>query len=241
MIRLIIVAIFLIFIFILSIPIFLIEWIIGKININARHRFARWFVDKVFRIILFIVGVKVEVTGKENIPDEPCLFVGNHNGIFDILVTYVAVGKVMGFISKKEMKKIPFLHLWMVYVNCLFIDRENIKEGLKTILQAVENIKNGVSMFVFPEGTRSKDGKMNPFKEGSMKMAQRSNGIIVPVAITGTAQIFERQFPRMKSGKVTVDFAKPFNMNELPKEEKKFVGSYAQNIIQEMLDLREQG
>lgn len=240
MIRAIIVAIFLLFFFILSIPLFLIEWIIGKININARHRSTRWIVATAFKLILFVAGVKIEVSGKENIPDEPCLFVGNHNGIFDVLVSYVAIGKVMGFISKKEIKKVPFLHLWMIFVNCLFIDRENIKEGLKTILQAAENIKNGISMFVFPEGTRSKDGKMIPFKEGSMKMAQRSNGIIVPVAITGTAQIFERQFPRMKSGKVTIDFAKPFNMNELPKEEKKFVGAYTQNIIQEMLDKREQ-
>lgn len=238
MIRLIFLAIFLFFFFLLSIPVFLIEWIIGKININLRHRSSRLIVATAFRICMLIAGVRVEVTGRENIPDEACLFVGNHNSFFDILVSYVTIKKVMGFISKKEIKKVPLLNIWMYYVNCLFIDRENIREGLKTILQGIDYIKNGISIFVFPEGTRSKDGKMLPFKEGSMKMAEKSNGIIVPVALTGTAAIFEKQFPRLKSGKVTIDFGTPINTNELSREEKKFLGAYTQGKIQEMLDKR---
>ena len=238
MIRTLGIAIFLFFFFLISIPLFLVEWLLGKINMNARHRSSRAIVAFAFRVCMLIAGVKVDVTGKENIPEDACLFVANHNGIFDVLVSYVATKKVMGFISKKEVKKVPLLNIWMYYVNCLFIDRENIRQGLKTILEAAEYIKKGISILVFPEGTRSKDGKMAPFKEGSMKIAEKSNGIIVPVAITGTAQILEKCFPRFKAGVVTIDYGKPIYANEMTKEERKFLGAQTQQKIQEMLDKR---
>ena len=230
------IAIFLFFFFLVSLPVFLIEWLLGKINLNARHRSSRAIVSFAFRVCMLIAGVRVQVTGKENIPEGACLFVANHNGFFDVLVSYVVTGKVMGFIAKKEIKKVPLLNIWMYYVNCLFIDRENIREGLKTILQAVDYIKKGISIFVFPEGTRSKDGKMAPFKEGSMKIAEKSNGIIVPVALTGTAHILEENFPRISPGIVTIEYGTPINANNMTREDKKFLGAYTQQRIQDMLD-----
>lgn len=237
MIRLICIILFLIIFFTLSIPIYLIEWIIGKININARHRSSRFIIFNAFRICLFISGVKIQAKGKENIPkDEACLFVGNHNGFFDILTSYVTIGKVMGFVAKKEMLRVPFLNLWMHYINCLFLDRDNIRKGLKTILKGVDYIKSGVSIFIFPEGTRSKDGKLQSFKEGSMKMAEKADCPIVPVAMTGTAAIFENQLPRIKRGTVTIEFGTPIRISELSREDKKFLGAYTQKKIQAMLD-----
>lgn len=240
MIRFLLIIFFLIIFFIISIPIYLFEWILGKININARHRSCRFIISNAFRFCLFISGVKLKVEGKENIPEEACLFVANHNGFFDIVTTYVAIGKVMGFISKKEAKKVPFLNVWMHLIGCLFLDRKDIKQGLKTILKAADYIKNGISMFVFPEGTRSLDGKMLPFKEGSMKMAEKSTGIVVPLAIKGTAERFERQFPKIRPGVVSIKIGKPIYIKELTKEEKKFLGAYTQKIIQEMLDEAEE-
>ena len=237
MIRLICIILFLIIFFTLSIPVYLIEWIVGKINLNARHRSSRFIIANAFRICLFISGVKIQSKGKENIPaEEACLFVGNHNGFFDILTSYVTIGKVMGFVAKKEMLKIPFLNVWMYYINCLFLDRTNIRNGLKTILKGVDYIKSGVSIFIFPEGTRSKDGKLQPFKEGSMKMAEKADCPIVPVAMTGTAALFENQFPRIKRGTVTIEFGTPIHISELSKDDKKFLGAYTQKKIQEMLD-----
>lgn len=236
MIRLICIILFLIIFFTLSIPVYLAEWIVGKININARHRSSRFIIANAFRVCLFISGVKIQSKGKENIPEEACLFVGNHNGFFDILTSYVTIGKVMGFVAKKEMLKVPFLNVWMYYINCLFLDRTNIRNGLKTILKGVDYIKSGVSIFIFPEGTRSKDGKLQPFKEGSMKMAEKADCPIVPVAMTGTAALFENQFPRIKRGTVTIEFGTPIHISELSKEDKKFLGAYTQKKIQEMLD-----
>ncbi|MFQ8841288.1 MAG: lysophospholipid acyltransferase family protein [Clostridium fessum] len=111
--------------------------------------------------------------GYENIPqDRPVLYVGNHRSYFDILVGYTTVPGLMGFVAKKEMEKIPLLSKWMLNVNCLFLDRNNIKEGLKTILAGIEKVRRGVSVWIFPEGTRNKNEQLSdllPFKEGKLE------------------------------------------------------------------------
>ena len=86
------------------------------------------------------------------ISDEPVLYVGNHRSFFDILLTYSRCKRLTGYIAKKEMEKVPLLSIWMRFVYCLFLDRENPKEGLKTILKAIEYIKKGISICIFPEG-----------------------------------------------------------------------------------------
>lgn len=240
MLKFILIVLFLIIFFTLSIPVYIIEWILSKCNIKARDKSSKFIIKYAFKFCLFISGVKIEVTGVENIPkDKACLFVGNHNGFYDILTTYVTIPNPVGYVAKKEMIRYPFLNWWMMNIGCLFLDRKNIKEGLRTILKGVEQIKRGVSVFVFPEGTRSHDGKMLPFKEGSMKMAEKSKCPIIPVAITGTAEIFEHHLPRIKKGVVTIDYGTPIIIEDLEQNEKKFLGAYTREKIQEMLDNRQ--
>ena len=156
MIRLIIVAVFLILFLILSIPIFFVEWLIGKVNKDAKDISSLRIVQWAFKVITRLSGVSVTVIGEENIPDEAVLFIGNHRSYFDIVLTYSRCKRLTGYIAKKEVQKVPFLSVWMQYLYCLFLDRENAKEGLKTILKAIEDVKNGISIFIFPEGTRNK-------------------------------------------------------------------------------------
>ena len=104
-------------------------------------------------------GCKVNVTvkGLENIPkDTPVLYVGNHRGFFDCVVGYTTVPGRVGFVAKKELMKYPFLPNWMLLLNCLFMDRKDMKQSLKTILEAIAKVKGGVSMWIFPEGTRNR-------------------------------------------------------------------------------------
>lgn len=237
MIRLICVALFLIVFFLLSIPIYLIEWILGKVNMDLRNKSSYFIVRYGFKIILFISGAHVTVKGVENIPkDTPVLYVGNHNSFFDILTSCSAIPYPTGYVSKKEIQKVPFLNLWMYYINCIFIDRNNIREGLKAILKGIDIIKSGTSLFIFPEGTRSKTGEMGAFKSGSMKLAQKSGCPIIPVAFKNTSALFENQFPRIKSANVSVEFGKPIIMQEMSKEEQKNISNICKDSIQQMLD-----
>jgi 1-acyl-sn-glycerol-3-phosphate acyltransferase len=225
--------------FIITIPLDIVLYFIGKTNPELRMSISQSMVRGIFRIILKAAGADITVDGLDQIPeDEAVLFVGNHQSYFDILVTCIYIKRGVGYVAKKEMIKIPFLNIWMKGINCLFLDRDNIKEGLKTILQGVDELKKGHSMFIFPEGTRNQSGQMLPFKEGSTKMAEKAKVPIIPVAITGTPDLFENNHaPKVTAAKVHVSFGKPIHIGELEKEEKKFLGAYVQKQIQEMLDM----
>ncbi len=233
--RIIIVALFVVIFLICSIPIFFIEWIIGKFNMQVKQKSSLAIVNWAFRVIIILSGIKVTVIGEENVPkDKPVLYVGNHHSIFDIVVTYVRVPGLTGFVAKKEIAKVPLLCTWMRYLNCLFLDRSDLKAGAKMIIDAVHKIKNGVSIFIFPEGTRSKiEGETLPFHEGSFKIATKANCPIVPVVLTNTNRIFEDHFPWIKKTHVTIEYCEPIILDELPADIKKSPSDYVRNIIVE--------
>lgn len=237
MFRFICVAIFLVVFLILSIPVFLVEWIIGKFNREKRDYSSLRIVQWAFRVILKMTSVQTTVIGEENVPDEPVLFIGNHRSFFDILLTYSRCKRLTGYVAKKEMEHIPLLSTWMRYLYCLFLDRENPKEGLKTILQAIDYVKNGISVCIFPEGTRNKGEELSmlPFRDGAFKIATKTNCAIIPISMNNTSAIFENQFPKIRKVHVVIEYGKPIYPNDLDKDDKKHIGSYVQNIIRETI------
>ena len=237
MIRFIIAATFLVLFLLFSYILFFVEWIIGKIDKKAKDYSSLRIVQWGFRVILWIGGVKITVKGKENIPDEAALFVGNHRSYFDILVLYVQCERLTGFVAKDAMEKIPSLRVWMRYLYCLFLDRKDPRAGMKTILQAIEYIKQGVSICIFPEGTRN-DGEelsMLPFKEGSFKIATKTGCPIVPGSINNSAENFVYHMPKMNKTHVVVEYGTPIYPKELDKEDQKFIGAKCQKIIEDTI------
>ena len=238
MLRFILVALTVVLFLILSIPLLLILRVVDHYDRKRRQRISLKVIRGVFRLILKIAGVRITVEGRENIPQgQAVMYVGNHRGYFDILTGYVTVPDLMGFVAKKEMLRYPLLRTWMKYVNCLFLDRKNIKEGLKTILSAIAQIKEGVSVWIFPEGTRNENGLLEllEFHEGSMKIAEKSGCPIVPVAIKGTAEIFEEHIPFIRPGRVVIRYGEPFYIKELEPSKRKFSGAYTRERIISML------
>lgn len=235
MIRFICLASFVILFLIFSTPLLIAEWIIGKFNMEKKDRSSLAIVKWAFRVCLWITGVTVTVIGEENVPaDTAVLYVGNHRSYFDILLTYVRVPRPTGYIAKKEMLRYPLLVNWMKNLHCLFLDRKDIKQGMKTILEGIEKVKSGVSICIFPEGTRNKvNDTFLPFHEGSFKIAEKSGCPVIPISINNSAAIFEDHLPKMKKAHVIIEYGKPVYIKELPKEERKFVGAYVQNIIKE--------
>ncbi|MCI5511582.1 MAG: 1-acyl-sn-glycerol-3-phosphate acyltransferase [Eubacterium sp.] len=243
MIRFILICITVVGYLILSIPLLIIEWIIGKFNPHAKDISSLRIIQTVFRFILWLTGVKVTVIGEENVPkDQPVLYIGNHRSFFDILLTYTRCPGLTGYIAKAEMEKIPLLSNWMRYLHCLFLDRKDIKKGLQTIKEGIEKIKSGISICIFPEGTRNRsesDLELMEFHEGSFKLATRTGCPIIPIALNNTVSIFEKQFPKIRKTHVVIEYCKPIYPAELSKEDKKFIGKYTQNIILEALKKNE--
>ena len=239
MIRLILVAIFLLLFLVTGmIPAF-VFWLIGKKNPAAKDRASFVYVRWGFRVISFLSGVKIVVKGRENIPDDhPVLYVANHRGYFDVVSGYTLLTQPTGYVAKIEFRKIPLLSLWMRYIHCLFLDRSNIREGLKTILEGAEEVKKGISMWIFPEGTRCKEpeGTQLEYKEGSLKIAERSGCPIIPVAILHTDQVLERHLPFIRSTEVIFRFGEPISLSDLPRDVKKFAGAHLREVIQGMID-----
>lgn len=233
MIRTILALIFIFLFLVLSIPVLIWEQIIWKKHKEFHDKSSLAIVLWAFRVVLFICGTKIIVKNKENVPtDTSVLYVGNHRSFFDILITYIQVPRPTGYISKIEVQKVPLLRWWMKHLYCLFLDRSDIKQGLKTVLTGVEQVKSGISMTIFPEGTRNKEeGTLLPFKEGSFKIAEKGGVPIVPMTIVNSSSIFEDQFPRVKATTVIVDYGTPIYTKELDRETLKNLGSYVHDII----------
>ncbi len=239
MIRIILVLTFLILFLTLGLPVLFFGWLIkgrtGRATLEVSTAMVHW----AFGIVLRLSGTDVTVEGREHIPDsEAVLYVGNHRSYFDIISTYAQLKAPAGFIAKAEMSRIPLLRFWMAKIGCLFLNRDDIKQGLKTIMDAIAQIKGGVSVIIYPEGTRNRNedpGELLEFHEGSLKIAQKSGCRIVPVAIYGTDDIFEKHMPMIRKKKIVIRFGEPFYSKEIPEEYKKKHGLYLQELISSMI------
>jgi len=224
-------------VFIISLILLPLEWLIGKINCHAKEISSLRFVQGIFKIVLFISGTKTIVIGKENIPlDEPVLFVGNHRSFYDCIISYSLMPNITGFVAKKEMNKVPFIRLWMRNLNCLMLDRQNPKEGLKTILKGIEYIKNGKSIVIFPEGTRNEGDGLLKFHAGSFKLAEKTNCKIIPMTQNNTDNVLETHMPFIKKAQTVIEFGKPIEVASMPKEERRNLPEITYNIVKQMYE-----
>jgi 1-acyl-sn-glycerol-3-phosphate acyltransferase len=156
------------------------------------------------KTFMALTGSQIEVDGLQHIPEGPVLFASNHEGNFDIPVLIGAIEKPFGFISKIEVKKVPVLSAWMEAINCVFIDRKNREKANDSIIAGVNLLKDGNSLVIFPEGTRSKGGPVGLFKAGGFRLAKDSGVPIVPISIQGTADVLEKNGRLVKPAKIKV-------------------------------------
>ena len=191
--------------------------------------------------VLRAAGLNLTVKGKENIPNEPCVFVGNHQSNFDTPVILSNMNRLSGAVAKKEMKKIPIMSYWMRQIHCVFMDRENPREALKAIAEGVENLKNGYSMIIFPEGTRSRSNNMGEFKKGSMRLAIKAGVPIVPITFYDTYKAMEGNNGKIKKANAKLIIDKPIYLEGMSKEEKANISEVVQNIIQNNLNREREG
>jgi 1-acyl-sn-glycerol-3-phosphate acyltransferase len=191
--------------------------------------------QSIAKYVLKVTKTNMEVRGVENIPKENCVFVANHQAIFDGFALLAYIDKPFGFIAKKEIRKIPLVNGWLKSIGSIYIDRKSPRQSIKTIGEAVDKIKGGYSIMIFPEGTRSLKSKMNSFKKGSMRLAIKSEVAIVPITIDGTYNVLEVG-RKVIGNKVKMVVHKPIYVNALCKEEQQDLAQYVQNIIEEELN-----
>jgi 1-acyl-sn-glycerol-3-phosphate acyltransferase len=169
------------------------------------------------RFILLVMGTRLSIDGLENIQkDKSYVVVSNHQSQIDIPILIVAVRTNLRIIAKKELFKIPFLGWGMKAVGMLEIDRSNHKQSIETLKRAENIVKqHHLSVLVFPEGTRSADGKIHPFKKGPFILAINTRLPILPVSVSGTGRITPKNKLQINPGRVKVTIHPPISVENL--------------------------
>ena len=181
-------------------------------------------------------GAKITVIGEENIPkDRNVLFISNHQSDFDIALFMAKIPKPAGFMAKIELAKIPVIKSWMDNIHCVFMDRSDMKQSVKAIMNGIPNLKNGYSMVIFPEGTRSKSDRMGEFKAGSFKLATKPQIPIVPVTLNGSYKVLEENHYRITPAEVIVTIHPLIETKGLTKEEQLTLPEKVKAMIQKDL------
>lgn len=185
--------------------------------------------------LVSITGSSIKVIGEEKIPSGPVLFVSNHQGNFDVPILIGFLHKPIGFISKEEVKKIPFIPRWMEAMNCVFIDRKDRRKAIQSIREGIATLREGHSLVIFPEGTRSKGDVMGEFKKGGLKLAIESRVPVVPVTISGSYKIMEQSKFGFQPANVTVTISDPIYIPAEGKVDGNELGIEVQARIKEHL------
>lgn len=201
-------------------------------NITERDSVVDGIVPVWAREVFKIVKATVEVHGEKNLPkDRAVVFIGNHQGDFDIPLLYGFSNKQMAFVAKKELAKIPVLSDWMKLLQCTFIDRKSPRKSVQAIHDAASGVKKGYSQVIFPEGHRSKGFAHREFKAGSFKLAYLSASPIVPFTIDGTWKIFEEKGRITYGQHVSLTFHKPIETAGLSREEQEKIPALVENTV----------
>ena len=222
--------------FLMTLPLLLLYWLLGLFSVALRNRLTFATAQFFFRSVLTCLGAEVDVRGLEHIPAAgTILFAGNHKGTLDVALLLAYLPKPAGFIAKDNLAGIPILSWWMLGFGCLFLDRNNARRALTTILRGIENMKKGQSYVIFPEGTRQiHSNELLPFKRGSLKLAERSESLIVPFALRGTDEMFEANHYNPRPGKLYLRFGQPIDMKNLSAEEVKQIHEYVEGKVRDL-------
>lgn len=162
------------------------------------------------RVGLMMAGVRLDVVGTENVPaGQPVIFMGNHQGNFDILVLSRAIPRRFSWLAKEELFRIPLFGPAMRRAGYIPIDRSDGRKALRSLDAAAKRIKAGASVIVFPEGTRTADGSLLPFKKGGFILAERAGVPVVPFTINGSMRVNPRNTVKLFRGTIGVRFGAP--------------------------------
>lgn len=177
--------------------------------IDSKGNISHSIIKLAARAIVFFSGIKLHITGYENIHDDKIqIFASNHCSHLDVPVIFSVLTVRTGWMAKKELFRLPFLG-WLMYANRYIpIDRGDGRKAVESLKIAVKKIRSGTRIVIFPEGTRSKDGNLLPFKKLLFRLCLRTGVPVVPIYIEGTREILRAGFFIIRPGHVYVTIGK---------------------------------
>ncbi len=182
--------------------------------------------------VLEMFGSELNIKGMENLPEKgPVVLIGNHQGYADIFAYCAAFTKFQfGFIAKDDLAKIPLYGKWILRVRSVFIERGDARASLEAINKGIKYIKEGFSLGIYPEGTRSKGPEMGEFKKGALKLATKPGVPIIPVSLNGTYKMFEEE-GRLKGARIDMIIHEPIETAGISRQEEKELTAKVEKIV----------
>lgn len=225
--------------------------VVSPVMLYCRHQIKKGNREKVIPLInhmvyhwadrlLWAAGAKIEVIGQENIPEGTAVFVANHQSDFDIPVVLTQTGDPRALLAKVSLSKIPGLRGWMDLLQCVYVDRSDEKQSLRALMDSTKLVKSGVSMTIFPEGTRSKGGPVKEFKGGAFRIATSAKVPVVPISIEGTYHLLEER-NRIHSGTVRVMIHEPIPTAGMSRQEVRELPERVRQQILSVMDDKYKG
>ncbi|MCI8652742.1 MAG: 1-acyl-sn-glycerol-3-phosphate acyltransferase [Angelakisella sp.] len=203
-------------------------------ELDARDALVEPRIRSWARSLLKLAGVKVEISGLENIPEGPVVFVPNHQSYFDIPVLLAWLDRPYPLVSKQEVKKLPLIRQWMELLGCVFIDRDNARQSVSALGEAARTmVERKRSLIIFPEGTRSRGETIGEFKNGGFRAALKAGVPVVPVVIDGTYRAMEANHMWIKPAAVKVQVLEAIPTAGMSREESKEIGERVRGLIAE--------
>lgn len=201
-------------------------------RVEERDKLVHDTVQRWAKTFVKFTKSEIRMNGLENIPkDRAVLFVGNHQSIFDMLILLGYLETPIAFIAKIETSKIPIINYWMKYMNCVFMDRNDIRQSLRAINQGAEYLKSGYSFVIFPEGTRSEKGYLGEFKPGSFKLAIKAGAPIVPFTINDSYKIMSKNKFELNKAEVEIIFSEPIFIENIDSKDTQKLAEDVRNIV----------
>ncbi|RJQ86178.1 MAG: 1-acyl-sn-glycerol-3-phosphate acyltransferase [Desulfobacteraceae bacterium] len=205
---------------------------------NSVHHVARMW----GRSILLISGIKVRIIGLEHIdPSRSAIYMSNHQSNFDIPVFFSALPVQFRWLAKAELFRIPIFGQGMRGAGYISIDRSDRKSAMKSLAHAAESIRNGKSVLLFPEGTRSADGTLLPFKSGGFILAVDAGVPIVPMAVQGTFHIMPKHRKLIRRHSVTIVVHPPIDATAYNRNTKNDLLAHVRSSILEAMSAESDG
>ncbi|MCP3060038.1 1-acyl-sn-glycerol-3-phosphate acyltransferase [Myxococcus sp. K38C18041901] len=181
--------------------------------VTLRSSSALWVVRELWSpVLLWAGGAKLEVSGQEHVdPKRPTIYVGNHQSTIDIPAHFMAVPVPFRFVAKDQLKWVPLIGWYLALGGHVFINRTNRAKAISSLAAAAAKIRGGTSIFLYPEGTRSSDGRVLPFKKGPFALALKARVPICPVTIEGSGNLMPKDSWNITPGVIRVRVGKPID------------------------------
>jgi 1-acyl-sn-glycerol-3-phosphate acyltransferase len=200
----------------------------GDLVLDLARGWSRW--------VTSFAGVKIVIERRANLdPDQPYVFMANHASSLDIWAVFVAIPRRIRLIAKKQLGRIPIFGWVMRAGRFIFIDRQNGVAARRSIDEAGQRIHDGASVLIFPEGTRTRDGTLGPFKKGGFHLAIKAGVPIVPVALRGTRELMPAGSLLLRSGTMTVIIGAPIATQGLSDEDRANLNERVRGVVETML------